>query len=163
MSEITDDRSAIDELGRIAAAAGFDITGGTVRRSSSRFCLGVEHGDYNGTELFGVGTDRFIWLGFKPNDSGVVRLFSGNFPGDGTISFTPGEVPAPRTPAIADTWARFPFGVDYVLRREGFDLSSGVDVVLHGNIPGGGMSRSASLTLNLILSLLDANGIESRT
>jgi galactokinase len=32
--------------------------------------------------------------------------------------------------------------------------------VLHGNIPGGGMSRSASLTLNLILSLLDANGIE---
>ena len=28
-----------------------------------------------------------------------------------------------------------------------------------GNIPGGGMSRSASLSLNLILSILDANGI----
>ena len=25
-----------------------------VRRSSSRLCLGVEHGDYNGCELFGV-------------------------------------------------------------------------------------------------------------
>ena len=40
---------------------GLDIAGGTIRRTSSRFCLGVEHGDYNGTELFGVGTDRFIW------------------------------------------------------------------------------------------------------
>jgi galactokinase len=61
---------------------------------------------------------------------------------------------------LADSWARFPCGVDHVLRREGIDLSRGVDIVLHGNIPGGGMSRSASLTLNLILSLLDANEIE---
>jgi galactokinase len=38
-------------------------------------------------------------------------------------------------------------------------LSQGIDAVIHGDIPGGGMSRSASLTLNLILSLLDANGI----
>lgn len=30
--------------------------------------------------------------------------------------------------------------------------------VLFSNIPGGGMSRSASLTLNLILSILDVNG-----
>eukprot|EP00971_Amphidinium_carterae_P173216 3434282-Amphidinium_carterae.1 len=40
-----------------------------------RFCLGVEHGDYNGTELFGVGTDRFIWLAYKPNSSGQVHGF----------------------------------------------------------------------------------------
>ncbi|PWB74564.1 MAG: hypothetical protein C3F15_07695 [Holophagae bacterium] len=159
MSEITDDRSAVKELGRLAAAAGLDVGGGTIRRSSSRFCLGVEHGDYNGTELFGVGTDRFMWLAFKPNDSGRVRLLSGNFPGDGVISFTPGRVPAPKGQEIASTWGRFPFGVDYVLQREGIKLSKGVDVVLVGNIPGGGMSRSASLTLNLILSFLDANEV----
>jgi galactokinase len=34
-----------------------------------------------------------------------------------------------------------------------------MDAVIVGNIPGGGMSRSASLTLNLILSVLDCNGI----
>jgi galactokinase len=155
-----DDAHAIAELGRLASESGLDIAGGTIRRSSSRFCFGVEHGDYNGTELFGVGTDRFIWLGFKPNDAGRVRLLSGNFPGDGVISFEPGEVPTPQSPEIADTWARFPFGVDHILRSEGVALSKGVDIVLLGNIPGGGMSRSASLTLNLILSLLDANGIE---
>ena len=156
----TDDVHALAELRRLASESGLDIAGGTIRRSSSRFCLGVEHGDYNGTELFGVGTDRFIWLGFKPNDTGQVRLLSGNFPGDGIISFEPGNVPQPKAPEIADTWGRFPYGVDHVLKREGFALSMGIDVVLHGNIPGGGMSRSASLTLNLILSLLDANGIE---
>jgi len=155
-----DDMRAITELRRLASESGLDIAGGTIRRSSSRFCLGVEHGDYNGTELFGVGTDRFIWLGFKPNDAGRVRLVSGNFPDDGVISFEPGDIPQPKTPEIANTWARFPFGVDHVLGGEGIALSRGVDVVLYGNIPGGGMSRSASLTLNLILSLLDANEIE---
>jgi galactokinase len=155
-----EDARATREIKRLAAESGMDLEGATIRRSSSRFCLGVEHGDYNGTELFGVGTDRFIWLGFKPNDSGRVRLFSGNFPDDGVISFRPGVVPTPQSLEIADTWGRFPFGVDHVLRSEGIALSRGVDIVLHGNIPGGGMSRSASLTLNLILSLLEANKIK---
>lgn len=35
----------------ISKKAGIDIKGAKVRRTSSRFCLGVEHGDYNGTEL----------------------------------------------------------------------------------------------------------------
>ena len=153
------DGHALTEIGRLARESGLDVTGGTVRRSSSRFCLGVEHGDYNGTELFGVGTDRFIWLAIKANDSGKVRLFSGNFSDDGVIEFQPGETPEPQSPEIADTWGRFPFGVDHVLKREGFPLSKGADIVIHGNIPGGGMSRSASLSLNLLLSLAELNEI----
>ena len=60
------DEEMIAELAVTAKAKGLDIEGGKVRRTSSRFCLGVEHGDYNGTELFGVGTDRFIWLACEP-------------------------------------------------------------------------------------------------
>jgi galactokinase len=76
------DRRVFRQLHQAAAQAGLDIAGGQVRRSSSRFCLGVEHGDYNGTELFGVGTDRFIWLAYKPNGTPRTRLFSGSaFPG----------------------------------------------------------------------------------
>jgi galactokinase len=153
-------QAAIEKIKRLAEANGIDIGGGKVRRTSSRFCLGVEHGDYNGTELFGVGTDRFIWLAYKPNGTNTMRLFSGNFPDDGVIESNLGEVPEPKSAAIADTWARFPYGVEYVLRREGIALSQGIDVVIYGDIPGGGMSRSASLTLNLILSVLDASGIE---
>jgi galactokinase len=135
-----------------------------VRRTSSRFCLGVEHGDYNGTELFGVGTDRFIWLAYKRNGTNISRFFSGNFLHDGVVEFQHGNVPAPKSASVADTWGRFAYGVDFILKREGYAIQSGIDAVIYGNIPGGGMSRSASLTLNLMLSVLDANGftIEDR-
>jgi len=157
--QVSEDHQALSVLRKLAGEQGFTLAGAKIRRSSSRFCLGVEHGDYNGTELFGVGTDRFIWMAYKPNGTGKMRLFSGNFPDDGVIEFALGSVPPPKSPLIADTWARFPYGVDFILRREGYPLTQGMDAVLYGNIPGGGMSRSASLTLNLILSVLDVNGI----
>lgn len=147
-----------DILSRLASDTGLNVAGGKIRRTSSRFCFGVEHGDYNGTELFGVGTDRFIWMAYRANDAGRVRLFSDNFPGDGIIDFKLGEVPPPRS--VPDSWARFPFGVDFVLRRAGFPITRGFDAVLHANIPGGGMSRSASLILNLMLTLLEVNGLK---
>jgi len=159
--ELTKEGQAALEI--IVASArdnSIDIKGAKIRRTSSRFCLGVEHGDYNGTELFGVGTDRFIWLAYKPNNTGKIRLFSANFPNDGVIEFDPGNVPEPRSSTMAHTWGRFACGIDYILRREGYNLTRGIDGVLYGNIPGGGMSRSASLCNNLILSLFDVNEIE---
>jgi galactokinase len=156
---VTNDQQAFAYLKQLAADKGIDIAGAKVRRSSSRFCLGVEHGDYNGTELFGVGTDRFIWMAYKPNGTNTMRFCSGNFPDDGVVEFEIGKVPSPQSAEVYDTWARFPYGVDYILAREGYKLTQGIDAVLYGNIPGGGMSRSASLALNLIISMLDANGI----
>ncbi|MHC4951809.1 MAG: galactokinase [Planctomycetota bacterium] len=157
---VTDDQQAFEYLKQVASDNGIDVAGAKVYRSSSRFCLGVEHGDYNGTELFGVGTDRFIWMAYKPNGTKTMRLFSGNFPDDGVVEFAIGNTPQPQSAQVYDTWARFPYGVDYILKREGYTITQGMDAVLYGNIPGGGMSRSASLALNLILSILDANGIE---
>lgn len=153
-------QTALEKIQQWAKEQEIDVAAGKVRRTSSRFCLGVEHGDYNGTELFGVGTDRFIWMAYKPNGTNKVRLFSGNFPDDGVIEYTIGDVPAPKSEAMAHSWGRFPYGIDYILKREGFTLTQGIDAVLYGNIPGGGMSRSASLCINLIQSLFDANGIE---
>jgi galactokinase len=154
------DAQAKAEIRRLAKASGLDVEGGRLRRTSSRFCLGVEHGDYNGTELFGVGTDRFIWLAFKPNGTDRIRLFSGNFADDGVIEFRSGATPAPQSPEIADTWARFPYGVDHILRKEGLRPEKGYDAVLIGNIPGGGMSRSASLTINLMLTALEVSRLK---
>ena len=141
----------------MAAAHGLDIAGGRVRRSSSRFCLGVEHGDYNGCELFGVGTDRFIWLAFKPNKTSEIRIFSANFPDDGVVKFMLDTTP--EAGLTSDSWARFPYGVSAILQREGYDLKQGFDAVLYGNIPGGGMSRSASLCLNLVETFFEVNEI----
>lgn len=65
MSVSSLDREIIEKLKELARQNNIDIKSSKIRRTSSRFCLGVEHGDYNGTELFGVGTDRFIWLTYK--------------------------------------------------------------------------------------------------
>jgi galactokinase len=160
MELTSQDKTAIEKIPELSKDNNIDIKGGKIRRTSSRFCLSVEHGDYNGTELFGVATDRFIWMAYKPNGTDRVKLFSGNFPDDGVIEFTLGDVPEPKSPVTAETWGRFPYGIDYIFRREGYKLKQGIDGVIFGNIPGGGMSRSASLSLNLILSLLDANDIK---
>jgi galactokinase len=160
MKQVSPDHQANKILAQLARKTKLQVEGGTIRRTSSRFCLGVEHGDYNGTELFGVGTDRFIWLAYLPNTTDRVRLFSANFPNDGIVDFRLGDVPAPKSFAISDTWARFPYGIDFILRREGFKLTRGFDAVLFGNIPGGGMSRSASLCLNLMLTFFEVNGIK---
>ncbi len=153
------DKQMIARLESLAQEKGLNIKGGKCRRTSSRFCLGVEHGDYNGTELFGVGTDRFIWLAYKPNGTNKMRFYSDNFPSDGIVEFEIGKVPAPQDPSVADTWARFAYGTDYILNREGIKLTNGFDAVLYGNIPGGGMSRSASLGINLVLTMMEVSGL----
>ena len=159
MSLTLEDRSALKKIRETAQLLGFNLNGAPVRRTSSRFCLGVEHGDYNGTELFGVGTDRFIWLAYKKRPDKKFRLFSCNFSQEGVVEFESGRIPPPRSPEVADKWARFPFGVDFILRRSGKVINYGLEGIIFSNIPGGGMSRSASLTLNLILSLLEVNQI----
>ncbi len=149
-------------LRKAGGEAGLDVAGGKVLRTSSRFCFGVEHGDYNGTELFGVGTDRFFWLAYKPNGTARTRILSVNFPEDGIVEFESGKIPAPRDAAWSRSWARFPHGVNHVLRDNGYTLPRGYDAVVIANVPGGGMSRSASLSINLILTTLEVNGHQEK-
>ncbi len=154
------DKWALTKIREAAQKYGLDLRGGLVRRTSSRFCLGVEHGDYNGTELFGVGTDRFIWVGYRPREDKKFKLFSCNFEEEGLVEFASGQIPPPQSSIIADSWARFPWGIDYIVNRQGLKIEKGMNAVIIGNIPGGGMSRSASLTINLLLCFLEVNQIK---
>jgi galactokinase len=149
------DLAACDRLARLGRDHGLSLRGARVRRTSSRFCLGVEHGDYNGTELFGVGTDRFLWLAWAPNDRGTLRLCSANFAAAGVVEVDPARM---SSPGDVRGWARYAHGAVAVLARDGIGVRRGLDIALYGDIPGGGMSRSASLCVNLLLTLLDANG-----
>eukprot|EP00756_Hemistasia_phaeocysticola_P006470 Hpha_TRINITY_DN13847_c0_g1::TRINITY_DN13847_c0_g1_i1::g.69785::m.69785/K00849/galK; galactokinase len=157
-----EEAKAFATLRALAEEFSLNVSGGKVRRTSSRFCLGVEHGDYNGTELFGVGTDRFVWMLYKARSDNKVRISSANFPKDGVVEWTLGQAPQKGAPGVYDSWARFPYGVDVVLHSEGYKLTRGFDAVVVGNIPGGGMSRSASLCINLILTVMEVNGLSPK-
>src|SRR5690606_22540867 len=74
---------------------------------------------------------------------------------EGVVEVDPRALPARGAP---QGWARYAVGAVAVLEQAGLPVRRGCDVVLLGDIPGGGMSRSASLCVNLLLTLLDANG-----
>lgn len=158
INQISNEKSALKLIAEAAREKKIDLNGSRLIRTSSRACLGVEHGDYNGTDLFGFATDRYIWGAYNPTKDGSVRLYSVNFQEEGIVDFNLKENLDPNT--FKETWARFPVAVVKVLKEHGYELDKGAQGVILGNIPGGGMSRSASLTINLILTLLKSNGYD---
>lgn len=160
---VESDGRARERLASAARATGLlKATGGEnagLVRVSSRLCLSVEHGDYNGTDLFGIGLDRYLWLAFAPNELGIVRAFSADFAGEGIVAFDPARVPLPTSSAAPSVWARFPLGAHFVLERSGRTCRRGFDVVIASDIPSGGMSRSAALSLALLLATMVQNRI----
>ena len=55
------------------------------------------------------------------------------------------------------SWGRFLWGAAAVLREEGIDIG-GAEVLVHGDIPGSGLSSSASISVALLCALTRAAG-----
>ena len=55
------------------------------------------------------------------------------------------------------SWGRFLWGAAAVLREEGIDIG-GAEVLVHGDIPGSGLSSSASISVALLWALTRAAG-----
>lgn len=69
-----------------------------------------------------MGTDRFIWLAFKPNGRKEIRLYSDTFADEGVLSLSLNsgtQRPPPKSKDLATKWARFPHGVLYALSKAG--------------------------------------------
>ncbi len=137
-----------------------------VRRTSSRVCFTVEHGDYNGTDLFGAAIGKandkeaygFIWFAYSKNSTGNFRIKSQNYSNE-IADFNGNKLPNPSKISKDYPWIKFPMGAVYILKKNGYKIKNGLNGVLIGKIPEGGLSRSASLSLNLIYSILEVNGI----
>lgn len=67
-----------------------------------------------------------------------MRLVSHNFLEDGVVDFAIGDVPPAGSAGVVDSWARFPYGVDFVLRKSGYNITKGMDAA----------SKSAVIYLN---------------
>lgn len=149
---ITAESRACTQLRAAMTDCGLDARGDVHWRVSSRLCLSVEHGDYNGTDLFGVGIDRFLHVAARRNQSGRIRIFSANAPDAGIVAFDAKSPPVAPPSFVDDAWPAFPIGAARVLLDEGRAIADGLDVVVWSEIPGGGMSRSAALSIGLLLA-----------
>jgi len=106
-----------------------------------------QHGAVTGMAL----TDSIVMV-FRPNPDGEVRLHSFNF--SDLKYFRLGEY------ARARDWSDYARGACMALART-HRLTAGIDAVLDGNLPIGGLSSSAAVGIAYLIALEHANGIEA--
>lgn len=108
-----------------------------------------DHIDYCGGTVLPMPIQYGTSVAVRLTHTGTVRAFSTNFPE--RIEFR-GDRPAvlPR-----GSWGRFVEGAIAILAGEGVAIA-GADIVVGGDIPGSGLSSSASLTVGLIYALSQA-------
>ncbi|SFH63101.1 galactokinase [Pisciglobus halotolerans] len=103
-----------------------------------------EHTDYNGGHVFPCAITLGTYGAAVKREDGQINLYSENFPDLGIISFYLNDLQYRKE----DNWANYPKGVIKYMKEAGYNVSSGMDILIEGNIPNGaGLSSSASIEL----------------
>lgn len=112
--------------------------------SPGRVNLIGEHTDYNGGNVFPCALSFGTYGAIKLRDDKLIRMYSKNFDDLGVINFNIDNLKNEEK----HDWANYPKGVIDILRKHGYDINCGFDMVVFGNIPNGaGLSSSASIEL----------------
>ena len=101
-----------------------------------------EHTDYNGGHVFPCAlTIGTYGVARKRNDN-KLRFYSMNFDQLGVIESSLDDL----VPSKEANWTNYPKGVIWAFGEKGMKVTSGMDLLLNGNIPNGsGLSSSASV------------------
>jgi galacturonokinase len=110
------------------------------------------HIDHQGGPVLGMTINAYTLLAYLPAKDDRVRLRSLNYPG--RVSFCLSQ-PDENTGSF---WGNYARGAALAL-KEAFAIRIGIDGMLMGHLPGGGLSSSASVLLAYLQALADANGI----
>ena len=103
-----------------------------------------EHTDYNGGHVFPCAITYGTYAVARTREDKVIRLYSTNFPEKGIIEFNLSELDYEKE----HNWANYPKGMVRYILEAGYEIPSGFDCVIEGNIPNGaGLSSSASIEL----------------
>lgn len=116
-----------------------------------------EHTDYNGGHVFPCALTLGTYAVARKRDDDKIRLYSMNFEHRGVVETGLDDL----TPYNEAGWTNYPKGVMWAFEKRGYKLTSGLDVVIYGNIPNGsGLSSSASLEVLTGLMLRDMFGFD---
>lgn len=121
--------------------------------SPYRICPIGAHVDHQGGPVLGTAIDAETLFAFTPAEDGRCRLESTNFEGRFETTLGPGG-PAP------EGWGRYFWAAAASVLPRAEGPSRGVDGLLEGSLPGGGLSSSASVVLAYLVALAEANEID---
>ena len=119
-----------------------DAEGAKAYFAPGRVNLIGEHTDYNGGHVFPCAlTIGTYGVARKRNDN-KLRFYSMNFGHLGVIESSLDDL----VPSKEAGWTNYPKGVIWAFGEKGMKVTSGMDLLLNGNIPNGsGLSSSASV------------------
>lgn len=143
------------ERRRVALARWAQVPVADVRAvvSPYRVCPLGAHVDHQNGPVLGMGIGLGTLLAFAPARDGAVRLESEGFAGE--VNFELEDVSGG-----GRDWERYARGAAAVLRDRLPHRPRGILGSIEADLPGGGLSSSASVLVAYLLALASANGIE---
>ncbi|MBM6997037.1 galactokinase [Paenibacillus sp. DXFW5] len=112
-----------------------------------------EHIDYNGGYVFPAALEFGTTLAIRRRTDDKVSFASSNLPYTAELEL--GDLGKSKT----GEWIDYPIGVYVELKKLGISLTSGYDLLFHGEIPNGsGLSSSASIEVVTAFALLSMEG-----
>lgn len=116
-----------------------------------------EHTDYNAGHVFPCALTIGTYAAARKREDKKLRFYSMNFEQLGVIESTIEQL----KPEPEANWTNYPKGVMWAFGEKGYHITSGMDIVLYGNIPNGsGLSSSASIEVLTGFILKDLFGFE---
>ncbi len=120
--------------------------------SPYRVCPLGAHVDHQRGLVTGFAIDKGVDLTFDIRDDSAVNLRSETF--DGDVSF---DIAMP-TLVKQGNWGDYARGAKFALQKR-FQLSKGIDGVIKGSLPVGGLSSSAAVLIAYVMAFAKANSI----
>lgn len=120
--------------------------------SPYRVCPLGAHVDHQHGLVTGFAIDKGVDLWFNVRDDSKVNLTSRTF--DGDVSF---DIKNP-VQVKEKNWGDYARGAKYALKKR-FELACGIDGVIQGSLPVGGLSSSAAVLIAYVMAFAKANGI----
>ena len=120
--------------------------------SPLRVCPLGAHVDHQDGLVTGMTLDRAVLLAFVPRADRRASVESANFPG--RVEFDLDDVP----PCARGDWGNYVRGAALALQEKHL-LSVGIDAIVEGKMPIGGLSSSAAVGIAYLLALETANDL----
>ena len=122
-----------------------------VAKAPLRICPLGAHIDHQLGRVTGITINQALLLAFAPSTNGAVHIESANF--NTPVSFNLGNVP----PYKPRDWGNYIRGAVLALQQQGHQLEHGLVGVIGGEMPIGGLSSSAAVTIAYLLALAAVN------
>lgn len=120
--------------------------------SPYRVCPIGAHVDHQHGLVTGFAIDKGVDLWFDVREDSIVKLTSRTF--DGDVEFDISQA----SQVKENHWGDYARGAKYALRKR-FDLTHGIEGVIQGSLPVGGLSSSAAVLIAYVMAFAKANNI----